>query len=237
MMTLTYTIRESHKAKHVSLKISTSGSLEVIVPPGFDRDRIPAILQKKQRWIDRVTQRIENQQACLGVETAKQLPQEISLPAIAEDWRVEYTSSGQFAVRATEHPNRRLVLQGEVENRMACQSVLQGWISYKARAHLAPWLETVSRELELPFESVAVRQQKTLWGSCSARKRISLNCKLLFLPHELVRYVLIHELCHTVHLNHSADFWAFVERHEPNYQSLDRSLRDARYCVPVWMEA
>lgn len=236
-MTLTYTIRESHKAKHVSLKISTLGSLEVIVPPGFDRNRIPAILQKKQRWIDRVTQRVENQQANLGWEHADQLPKQINLPAIAEDWRVEYAASEQFAVKAIEQPNRKLVLQGAIENRMACQSVLQGWIAYKARLHLTPWLETVSRELELPFEQVTVRQQKTLWGSCSARQCISLNAKLLFLSRDLVRYVLIHELCHTVHLNHSAAFWALVERHEPDYRRIDRRLRDARYCVPVWMEA
>jgi predicted metal-dependent hydrolase len=87
------------------------------------------------------------------------------------------------------------------------------------------------------FATASIRGQKTRWGSCSSRQTISVNCKLLFLPSELVRYVLIHELCHTVHLNHSAAFWALVAQKEPDYQQLDAGLRDARYHVPLWLEA
>jgi len=94
----------------------------------------------------------------------------------------------------------------------------------------------VSQEVNLPFKNVSIRGQKTRWGSCSSDQSISLNCKLLFLPSPVVRYVLIHELCHTVHMNHSAAFWALVGCFEPNYRQLDRNLRDARCDVPLWME-
>lgn len=235
-MSLTYTIRESRKAKHVSLKISTAGDLEIVVPQGFDHNRIPAILQRKQEWIDRVTHQVEHQQAALGLSSSQQLPQQIDLQAIAQQWRVDYCPANHFTVRAVEQPDRRLVLQGEVSNQATCRFVLQRWVAYKASLHLAPWLQAVSQEFGFTFDTMKIRQQKTLWGSCSARKTISLNCKLLFLPDILVRYVLIHELCHTVHLNHSAEFWALVAQHEPDYRRLDRSLRDARYCVPLWME-
>jgi predicted metal-dependent hydrolase len=236
MMPFTYTVRESAKAKHVSLKISTIGRLEVVIPPGFDRERIPAILEKKQRWIDRVTQQVETQHAALGGDAGDRLPDQIALPAIQETWRVTYRPAGNFAVKATEHPDRRLVLQGAIDNQETCRRVLQRWIAYKAQFHLIPWLEAISREISLPFARVNVRQQKTLWGSCSVNKAISLNCKLLFLPDRLVRYVFVHELCHTVHLNHAPEFWNLVGQHEPHYRQLDADLRDARYCIPLWME-
>ncbi len=235
-MSLDYTVRESPKAKHVSLKMSITGDLEVIVPKGFDQKRIPEILQSKQRWIERVVRRMVTQQTLVGTDVLAERPNRIALQAIAQTWQVEYQSTNESSVRIIERSNYRLVLQGDVDNINTCKIALQQWIMGKAKIHLPPWLHQISREVHLPFQQVSIRQQKTIWGSCSVRKTISLNCKLLFLPSSLVRYVLVHELCHTKHLNHSRDFWALVRQHEPDYRSLDVNLRDARYLVPWWME-
>lgn len=235
-MSLNYTVRESHRAKHVSLKISITGELEVIVPKGFNPKNIPEILQKKRRWIDRVTRRMETQRALVGVDASEQYPDRVILSAIAEDWQIDYHPNHQLGIRAIEHSRLRLRLQGNTQDAEICKIALRQWVVHKARLHLLPWLRHLSQEYQLPYKQATIRQQKTLWGSCSARKTISLNCKLLFLPDTLVRYVLLHELCHTIHLNHSAEFWALVERYEPDYAALDASLRDARYLVPPWME-
>jgi predicted metal-dependent hydrolase len=66
-------------------------------------------------------------------------------------------------------------------------------------------------------------------------KNISLNYKLLFLPQPLMRYVLIHELCHTIHMNHSSKFWQLVNKFEPNYKNLDPQLREAWKITPSWL--
>lgn len=232
-----YTVRESPKAKHISLKVSVAGSLEVVVPQGYDHTAIPAILQRKQRWINRVTQQIETHQALVGVEPSDKLPENLCLRAIAQDWRVDYCPTQLPGVRAVEQADLKLTLFGQVADQDACKRVLRSWVGGKAQKHLLPWLRTVSKEVQLPFATASVRGQKTRWGSCSSRQTISVNCKLLFLPSELVHYVFIHELCHTVHLNHSTAFWALVAQKEPDYRQFDRSLRDARYHVPLWMEA
>ncbi|PSB26716.1 M48 family peptidase [Stenomitos frigidus ULC18] len=233
----TYTVRESLKAKHVSLKVSVAGSLEVVVPQGYDQTAIPAILQRKQRWINRVTQQVETRQALVGAEPADQLPGQLCLRAIEQDWQIAYCPTPLPGLRAVEQADLKLTLFGQTTDQNACTATLRQWVIAQAHKHLLPWLRTVSQEVELPFETASVRVQKTRWGSCSSRKTISLNCKLLFLPSELVRYVFIHELCHTVHLNHSAAFWSLVAHYEPAYQKLDAGLRDARYHVPLWMEA
>jgi predicted metal-dependent hydrolase len=235
-MSLEYIVRESPKAKHVSLKMSIKGNLEVIIPKGFDQKRIPEILQQKQSWIERVTQRMVTQQALAGVDVAADRPERIALQAIAENWHVEYSSTQELGIRFKEQADYKLVLQGNTAHADSCKAILQQWVARKARVHFAPWIRSISQDLALPFQGMSIRQQKTIWGSCSIRKTISLNSKLLFLPPSLVRYVLIHELCHTIHLNHSCDFWALVSAYEPDYQSLDAKLRDARYLVPWWME-
>lgn len=232
-----YTVRESPKAKHLSLKVSVAGSLEVVVPQGYDRTTIPAILQRKQRWISRVMQQIETHQALVGLEPPDKLPERLYLRAIGQEWQVDYCQTQLPGVQTIEQANLKLTLFGQVTDEDACKNVLRSWVISKAQKHLLPWLGMVSKELELPFATASVRGQKTRWGSCSSRQTISINCKLLFLPSQLVRYVLIHELCHTVHLNHSTAFWALVAQKEPDYRQLDAGLRDARYHVPLWMES
>src|SRR4029077_2404468 len=83
------------------------------------------------------------------------------------------------------------------EDAAACQAALKTWLTDKAKKHLISWLERVRDKTGLSYSSVSIRQQQTRWGSCSSRRLISLNTRLLFLPPELVTYVLVHELCHT----------------------------------------
>jgi predicted metal-dependent hydrolase len=227
-----YTVRESRRAKHVSLKVSPDGSLEVVIPPGFDRKRIPAIVQKKQRWINQVMTKVENQKVDHGVE----LPMAVELQAIAQTWTIHYQETPLRGIRIAEQPNQQLTLLGEISDTRLCKTALQRWIASKARVYLLPWLRSVSQEVALPYTDATIRQQRTRWGSCTSRHTISLNSKLLFLPTAVVRYVFVHELCHTIHLNHSKQFWALVGEHETDYRHLDDRLRDARYLVPLWME-
>src|SRR5829696_3902704 len=93
-----------------------------------------------------------------------------------------------------------------------------------AKAHdvLSPMLAATAQELGFSYERIMIRRQRTRWGSCSARGTISLNCCLLFQRPPVVRYLLIHELAHTRHMNHSKRFWQCVARHCPDYQALDR---------------
>jgi predicted metal-dependent hydrolase len=215
-----YRIRESARAKHVSIQISHLGEVEIVVPHGFDRRKIPEIIQKRQDWIAKTTQRIvaERQSAPVTSE-AGQLPELINLQALPEQWALHYEQKPTPHVIATQSPLKpsiksahRLVLVGAIDHPQLCQRVLKQWLKRKAEIHLIPWLRQTSQDLSLPFNQVAIRGQKTLWASCSARANISLNYKLLFLPPHLVRYVFIHELCHTVHLNHSQRFWALVAK-------------------------
>ncbi|MCH8302959.1 MAG: M48 family metallopeptidase, partial [Proteobacteria bacterium] len=79
------------------------------------------------------------------------------------------------------------------------------------------------------------RAQRRCWGSRSCSGTISLNLCLLFLAPELLRYLLIHELCHGRHMNHSKRFWKRVACFEPEYRSRDRALTESWRQVPGWL--
>lgn len=76
------------------------------------------------------------------------------------------------------------------------------------------------------FTSITVRDQKTRWGSCSSRGTLSFNYRLIFAPSTVLDYVVVHELCHLTHMNHSKDFWNMVGTILPDYKSCRKWLRD-----------
>ena len=138
--------------------------------------------------------------------------------------------------RGIPSPNGRLTLRGNTEQPTTCQAVLRKWLAHKAHQELAPWLRQLGFELDLPCPRISVRGKKTVWASCSSQKDISLNYKLLFLPRPFVHYVLVHELCHTVHMNHSASFWALVEEKQPDYHQWRTGIKKGWQYVPRWVE-
>ena len=114
-------------------------------------------------------------------------------------------------------------------------AALLSWVGDRARVHLQARLNAVSAETGIDYREMQLRRQRTRWGSCSATGTISMNVCLLFLRPQVVRYLLIHELCHTRHMNHSNRFWSLVETFEPDYRELDRELLHGWQTVPGWM--
>ena len=82
-----------------------------------------------------------------------------------------------------------------------------------------------SKKIKVTPKKIIVRSYKRRWGSCSHKKDISYNWKLIMAPEKIIRYVVIHELCHLVHFNHSRDFWKSVEKIIPDYKSSKEWLK------------
>ncbi len=230
----TYSVRVSARARQVRLQVSIHDGVVVVVPRDFDHARIPALVEHRRHWLQKHLQRLQEWRA--AQDDAADLPERITLQAIGEQWTVEYRRQAATRIQVVIHPGRRLILQGSIDNQPGCRRALHRWLARIAQQHLAPWLRRLSVETGHPFDRVLIKGQKTRWGSCTRRRTISINYKLLFLPAPLVRYVLLHELCHTVVMNHSRQFWAHLERLEPASQALHAEARQGWRHVPVWVE-
>jgi predicted metal-dependent hydrolase len=232
-----YTIRESTRAKHVILRASLHDGLVVVVPKGFDRRQVSRILTGKREWIERANARIERKRAILAADADGDLPERMSLNAVDEEWQIDYERSAPSSVTLAVHSDGRLLITGDIDNPSLVRTALRRFLMARARGRLDSWLESLAEEHGFSANGISVRLQRTRWGSCSPRGTISLNAKLLFLPRDLVEYVLIHELCHTIHHNHSRDFWLLMQEHLSQAQTLRKRLREEawRY-VPLWSD-
>ena len=113
--------------------------------------------------------------------------------------------------------------------------MLRQWLLRAARDRLGSRLAVLSASTGIAYSRLSIRRQRSRWGSCSARGTISLNACLLFQRPEVVDYLIVHELAHVKHMNHSARFWQAVERHCPGWRALDRELLQGWRQVPHWV--
>lgn len=224
-----YNVRESRRARRMTIKMSSWSGLEVVVPVGFDRSEIPEILRSKAGWIMKNLNRIRPVEALTR-------PATIRLGLLDETWRTEYCLSPGERVSISERDGALMSLSGPVDDSLIVAAALNRWLQQRAKDVLVPWLHRLSAELSLPFHRVTVRRQRTKWGSCSAEKSISLNRNLLFLPEALARYVLVHELCHVRRLDHSEKFWSLLETFEPAARGTAAKVRDGSERVPRWAQ-
>lgn len=232
-----YAVRESARARNVRLRVSAREGLVVVVPRGFPPRRIPALLESRRAWIERALDRVAVHRASLAEQRADGPPARLELRALGEEWRVEYRPTTATSVSAREHEGRVLVVSGAVSDADATRGAIRRWLARRAKATLVPRLFAMADEHRVPLRRVTMRWQRFRWGSCSPSGTISLNVQLLFLPEMVVRYVLVHELCHVARPDHSAAFWTLVGDHEPGYPRLRRDLRETGWSqVPGWLQ-
>jgi len=107
----------------------------------------------------------------------------------------------------------------------AVRGHMQTILRREAKHYLPRRIEHIAKTYDLKFSSLRFSHASSRWGSCNQKKAISLNIGLMNLPFELIDYVLVHELAHTKHLNHSASFWNEVERADPDYKLHRKQLK------------
>lgn len=89
----------------------------------------------------------------------------------------------------------------------------------KARERFEERVGALAEEMDVEYEAVELRNQRTLWGSCSTSGTLSLNWRLVMAPPDVIDYVIVHELAHLLERNHTRRFWDIVEEHDPDYSS------------------
>ncbi|MBT3249209.1 MAG: M48 family metallopeptidase [Candidatus Pacebacteria bacterium] len=86
-----------------------------------------------------------------------------------------------------------------------------------ATRYILPRTKQLADKMEIKFGRITLRQQKTRWGSCSSQGNLNFNWRLVHCPTKVIDYVIIHELAHRQHMNHSSSFWGLVRKHDPEY--------------------
>ncbi len=228
---ITYQVRPSARARRVRLVVRPGGALEVVKPRGVSQARIEETLRQYEAWILRTQARL----APLAPPPAPTpLAEGSSLPFRGGALRLTFASaaSATSMARVTLRGDQLTLALPAAAFTMATEErdgrvrdLLERWYRRQARTIFEERLTHWNARYNLTWASVAIKSQKTRWGSCSRRGNLNFNWRLLLAPPAILDYVVIHELCHLQEHNHAAPFWALVERACPDYRDHRRWLR------------
>lgn len=225
-----YALRRSARARRLSLRVHRDARVEVVAPLRFPATQIHDFVARHRAWIDARRER------ALRLRPLPQPfpPTSVALPAFGEHWRL-HLAAGRGRLRVRPAASGLLAVTGNASDTVALQRALLAWLMRHSRERLGAELAAVAARHGFQYANLALRRQTTRWGSCSTRGTISLNVCLAFQPVDVVRYLLVHELAHTRHMNHSRAFWGCVEHACPDWRRLDRALLDGWRSVPQWV--
>jgi predicted metal-dependent hydrolase len=226
-----WNVRISRRARRLTLRVYPGGRVEVVVPPGIGIPAIERFVARHRDWAERRS----NELLRLAPRAMERKPETVDLVLLGRTWQVEYVPGRR--VRVEELPEGQLRVHAPEASDRNASHALVPWLTALADETLGRQLDALGRELGIDYARMHVRRQRTRWGSCSNKGTISLNVCLLFQRPEVVRYLLVHELCHRRHMNHSKRFWTLVATHEPNWKPLDVELLQGWRNVPAWVFA
>ena len=194
------------KRKTLSLTINENAELVIRAPLRLPIKKIQDFINEKESWINRKQAIIENQ----------------IKDAASNQNKLLYLGS-LFPININQSATKDLMFTGEEFNANSIKPnplslSIKKWYKKKFREIAIPRVTYFAEQHNLMVNQIRIKNQKTMWGSCSSKNNINLNYLLLMAPMKVIDYVIIHELVHTIHRNHSVDFWSSVESIMPDYK-------------------
>jgi predicted metal-dependent hydrolase len=214
-----FTLISSNLAKNISFKIGINTGLEIVVPGRFNREELPRIIKNKKGWI------LKNYK-----QTQKKLSQK---PKFQNGAVINILGEGKVLHLCRRKKNRSEIKETPCDIFLYCNGMLSDaketfkkYLRKKAKEYFTIRTDEISRQMGTKFNKITIRGQKSRWGSCSKNKNLNFNWRLMLTNPQIVDFIIIHELAHTVHMNHSKSFYRLVEAHCPDHKKLNKALKE-----------
>lgn len=205
-----YKLKRSLKAKYIRLQISNS-ELEVVLPRGLSVKYAEEFILKKAVWIKK-----HLKYKTPGKETFLLFGKEVKILQTFDFFYKKHKINFNGGV---------LNIVSPFQSKTEIKSLYDFWLKSYSKKYILNRTAQLADEFNFSVNKIKIRGQKTRWGSCSSKKNLSFNFRLMEFRKEVIDYVIIHELCHLKEMNHSNKFWKLIEKYCPDYKSLKKELK------------
>lgn len=228
-----YRLERRKGRRRLSVQVEPRVGLRVLAPPRLPLRDVDSFLHQERDWLREKLREIalwEEQHPPRRFETGE------SLPLLGEAWALRVDEEpGRARARVTRTRRETgpgtiaLTLPGGLEageRREAAARTLDSWYRRLARGLIESRVAHWSPRVGHAPSSISIRDTRSRWGSCSSSGGLSFCWRIVMAPPRVVDYLVVHELCHLEHQDHSPEFWSLVESHLPDQEALRRWLRD-----------
>lgn len=218
---VSYSVKRSNGARYARLEIRADTGLTLVIPRNYSLTDIPALLDKKKRWI---LNKLDRYKQLSGSTAHRGLKDNDKIPYLGRDLEIKVTQNHQ-GVGSIGKEGDRLLVNLPVQNSQLGLVIAQ-WYKKQAFEVIKEKVEKLSARFKLVYNRLTIRSQRTRWGSCSYSGNLNFNWKLIMAPEPVVDYVIIHELFHLQEMNHGKGFWKLVAEQCPRWHEHKKWLRE-----------
>ena len=224
--TIEFTTRVSKRAKRISIRCHPDSSFEIVYPAGDCAIAPEEIFQMKRKWVLRKRQALRD--GSKDAVVPRRYVDGAILPFLGEE----------LQIRLVEMPDKRIIANRQetclvvtlpryAQNAEdAVKSAVIAFYRREAKTYLPQRTSQLASKFGFEYNRIRIKNQKTRWGSCSAKRNLNFNLRLMMAPADAIDSVIIHELCHLKFLNHSRHFWNLVAQCFPDYRHWQQWFKD-----------
>ena len=212
--------RVSAKARNIRIEVRPDGQVWLVLPRHVPRRAAYDFLASRSEWIRQKLEEFDKKRSDTPPPLQLHWDGNDQIPLRGQMVPLQICQTRM--TRPTVHIGETVMLFCSAttqRDRPLLERTLGAALRQLARVDARQLLDTEAARLGVEYNGPRIAEQRSLWGSCSPDGLISLNWRLVLAPAEVFRYVVVHELCHRRHLNHSARFWSLVERQMPEFET------------------
>lgn len=223
LTTIEYAIHRSPRRTTVSIAVDPEAAVIVTAPLGVAREQLARIVASKGHWIRRTLRQVSDRQPA---RNSKEFVSGEGFYYLGKQFQLKLETASVQPVKLDDkylHVSIPMDLSKE-HWKAYSRAALIDWYRARAGRLLPIRAKTWAKKLGLTLHTLSLSEPSTRWGSASKSGSIRINWRIIQAPGRLIDYVLVHELCHLEHSDHSREFWALLGRHMPDYEARKSAL-------------
>jgi predicted metal-dependent hydrolase len=205
-----YTHKTHPRSRSIKIKVESSGEVVVVTPKQVSKKVIESFVIEQSVWIQKHLNLINKKKEFSETAT--------TIAIFGKKYiKKEVTNDTQKAGAAIKG-NTLLINQPSYIQKVKSTKYIERFLKNSAEKYIVPRTHQLAKKMSISFGKITLKQQKTRWGSCSSEGNLNFNWRLVHAPTKIIDYVIIHELAHRIHMNHSAAFWNLVAQYDPSHR-------------------
>lgn len=220
-------IRKSRKAKNLIIKVTSDSRVLVTVPYGVSNYLVDDFIKRKSEWIKDKLEIFKSNKNEIEIKTGNKITMQ------DREYLIEVIHTRIEKVKIFLDNSKILIFANKHHSHQTIKESLIKALKREFKKKIEEGVDKINTNRQFKFNRIAIKDNRSNWGSCSTKGNLNFNWRLLFAPKAVLEYVIIHELCHLKEHNHSASFWDLVKNYCPDYKVYKNWLKQNGHTLNI----